>query len=299
MPTISDLYKTEYKKLLTYYSNKQLALSVFKFVYEYTFGKQFFLVDNHTIFSKKKRIEFIESIYQITELHIPFQYILKEVPFLNTRIKVSPPILIPRPETEWWTEFLIKKLQTKKDTRLYIADFCSGSGCIGIALLTFFDKSFCDSFDILPQAINLASENANLNKVRSRYKVYLKNILKLKKHKKYDIIVSNPPYIPLEAYQELDPSVKNWEDMQSLTDGGTGYSIILHIIKYAQQSLKKNSILCIEICESYAKFLLTYSSKLYPTDFVFLLEDQYNKKRVLIIVKGEYKKFFENIYETH
>lgn len=68
---------------------------------------------------------------------------------------------------------------------------------------------------------------------------------------------------------------------------------------FVKKSLKKNSVLCIEICESYARFLLKYTKEIYPHDFVFLLEDQYNKKRVLIVAKGEYKKFFENIYETH
>lgn len=299
MPTVSDLYKIEYNRLFSYYQDKQLAFSVFKFLYEYTFQQKFFLVDNSAIFTKVKKQEFITYVNQITILDMPFQYILKHVPFLDTEIEVTPPVLIPRPETEWWVNYLTKKLQEKKNKKLFIADFCSGSGCIGIGLLKFFEQSLCDSFDNMPQAIYLAAKNAQSNGVKSRYKVYLKDILTLKKHKKYDIIVSNPPYISLTHYEKLDKSVKNWEKKSALTDGEEGYTIILHLLQFVKKSLKKNSILCIEICHTYAKFLQKYTNKIYPHDFVFLLEDQYNKKRVLIVVKGEYKKFFENIYETH
>lgn len=298
MPTLSDFYKIEYNRLLSYYQDKQLAFSVFKFLYEYTFQQKFFLVNNKTIFSKIKKQEFMTYIDQITILDMPFQYILKYVPFLDTEIEVTPPVLIPRSETEWWVNYLTKKLQEKKNKKLFIADFCSGSGCIGIGLLKFFERGLCDSFDNMPQAIYLAAKNAQSNGVKSRYKVYLKDILNLKKHKKYDIVVSNPPYISLSDYEKLDNSVKNWEKKSALTDEKNGYTIILHLLMFVKKNLKKNSILCIEICESYGQFLLKYTNEIYPHDFVFLLKDQYNKKRVLIVVKGEYKKFFENIYET-
>jgi HemK-like putative methylase len=136
-----------------------MALSVFKFLYAYTFQKPFFFADNKTIFSNEKKIEFKKYVDQITLFDIPYQYILKHVPFIDADIEVSPPILIPRNETEWWTDWLIKKLQKKKNERLFIADICSGSGCIGISLLQSFQNSFCDAFDISHQAITLSSKN--------------------------------------------------------------------------------------------------------------------------------------------
>lgn len=301
MSTLNAIYKEHFSELEKYYHNKDMAFQIFSFLYEYVFQEKFFLVKNDTVLSKKKVTIFRKYIHDITVFHLPIEYIVKTIPFINISINITPPVLIPRTETEYWINWLTKKLESKKTEKLFIADFCSGSGCIGIALLDFFKKSFCDAFDNMSRAVELASQNATLNQVKKRYTIYLKDIFKIKKQKKYDIIVANPPYISLKNYEKLDLSVKQWEAKSALTDNKHGYAFIIHILLFSKNKLKKDSILAIEICCTYAHFILKYAKKTYNNnnDFVFLVKDQYNKNRVLMIARGSYKAFFECVHEVY
>jgi release factor glutamine methyltransferase len=223
---------------------------------------------------------------------MPYQYALKKILFCEVKIMLKKSVLIPRVETEELVSWFIKKLNLYKSKCFKIIDFCSGSGCIGIALLKFFENSYCTAFDICHESVKLSSLNASLNKVKDRYKVYHKDILKLKKNKKYDILISNPPYISLEEYNSLDKSVLFWEDANALTDKKNGYSIILHILLIGKKKLHNNAVLIIEIDHSYADFILTEAKKIYSSCLVFLWIDQYEKSRAIVIVKGIFISLF-------
>lgn len=297
MCTIEELYTIHYPSLLNYYKNQHFAFQVFNFIFEYIFSTTFIMSDKNKIIINKKKDLFAQCVHDITVLDCPYQYILKTISFCNCDIMISPPVLIPRFETEYWVDWLIKKVESLKDKKLYLADFCSGSGCIGIALLKHLPQSICVAFDNMTKSIELASKNGILNKVRNRYTLYDKNIFILKKNKMYDIIVSNPPYISLEDYNKLDNSLKNWEARSALTDEKQGYDYILYLLSFSKSRLKKNAILAIEICSSYSSFVRKYAQSIYPKESVFLVNDQYYKNRLLVVAKGNYKLFFENIHE--
>lgn len=292
MHSINTLFAFIHTKLLSYYQNNKIAYFVSNQLIKLIFKKDYILIEKNHKISDETIILFKKYIHDITIMHMPYQYIIQEVFFCNTRINVKPPVLIPRIETEELVHWIIEKLNQCKNDFLTIVDFCSGSGCIGIALLHYFHNSKCTAFDICHDAITMSAFNARINGVKNRYTIYQKDILNLKKNKKYDIIISNPPYIPFINYNNLDPSVKNWESPLALTDQKNGYTLILYLLKTSRTKLNADGLIIIEIDHSYAHFILAEASKIYKKELVFLWSDQYGKQRAIIIVKGRFSNFF-------
>lgn len=292
MPSIKDIFITTYNELFLYYQNKQIAYQVANQLIKLTFKYDYILIDK-TIFIENELLnELKKKVNNITILNMPYQYIFGELKFIDVIIKIKAPILIPRIETEELISWIIDKTTMYKNQFIKIADFCSGSGCIGIALLNFFKNGKCTAFDICEKSVELSSYNAKINNVKKRYTIYKKDIYTLKKNKKYDIIISNPPYIALKDYNRLDKSVLEWESKTALTDGENGYNYILFLLKTSKNKLHKNALIAIEICYTYSDFILEEAKKIYPKELVFLWIDQCNKKRAIIISKGTYKKLF-------
>ncbi|MGE0207392.1 MAG: peptide chain release factor N(5)-glutamine methyltransferase [Candidatus Babeliales bacterium] len=172
----------------------------------------------------------------------PLQYIIGWVPFLDSHIFVEPPILIPRPETEEWCDNLIKQLQQLPDKNIYILDLATGSGCIAIALAKALPQARILATDISEQAVALARKNAKYNGAHPIE--FLKSDLytSIPHSYTFDLIVSNPPYIAPDEWENLSPMVKKWEDQKALAAPDSGYAIIQEIIQHAAAYLKKNSV---------------------------------------------------------
>lgn len=181
----------------------------------------------------------------------PLQYIFGYVPFLNLKINVEKPILIPRPETEEWVDWLIKKLKPLNMNEIRILDIGSGSGCISLALAKNLPNSFVIGVDINPNAIKLAQENQKLNNIINAKFIQSDFYNNLDSKYKFDIIVSNPPYICENEWKNLDETVKLWEDKAALVaknDCIDSYRIIIGNAKlFLRQNeiLQKNKINCL------------------------------------------------------
>lgn len=135
-------------------------------------------------------------------------------------------VLIPRQDTEILVEqciMLMKELENPK-----ILDIGTGSGAISISLAKELSNSEVLGVDVSEDALNVAVENRELNSA-SNLKFLKSDIFKNVKDRNYDLIVSNPPYIPVEEYNELMPEVKNYEPQNALTDGGDGYYFIKNL----------------------------------------------------------------------
>ena len=181
-------------------------------------------------------------LHQITVEHKPLAYILGWVPFLNLTINVHPPILIPRPETEEWVDRLITELSPHRDKILNILDIGTGSGVIALSLAASFPHAQVIAIDINPEALALAQENANLNKIKN-IKFIQSDLFTKLKDQKFDLIVSNPPYIPALMKDSLSPSVTQWEDDKALFSGETGLDIIKTILEQTSDYLTDNPAL--------------------------------------------------------
>ncbi len=174
-------------------------------------------------------------VYQHTQEHMPLQYLIGSVPFLDSTIMVRPPILIPRPETEQWVSALINEFNNRSCAPTRILDIGTGTGCIGLALARAFSQAHVLAIDISQAAIDLAQENAQINGI-DNCDFRISNLFaELDPLQPFDLIVANPPYVRFEAWQQLEPRVRIWEDSQALWAAEDGLSIIRKILYTAAQ----------------------------------------------------------------
>lgn len=175
----------------------------------------------------------------------PLQYILGECEFMSLGFYVESGVLIPRSDTETLVETVIEK--TDEDKKLKILDICTGSGCIGISTAHFRPNAYVDLIDISDKAIEIAEKNIIRNNVQSRVKVQKMDILNEYPQEKYDIVVSNPPYIETEVIDTLQTEVKNHEPRLALDGGKDGLIFYRRITEITPEILKKGGMLAFEI----------------------------------------------------
>ncbi|MBN1971135.1 MAG: peptide chain release factor N(5)-glutamine methyltransferase [Candidatus Delongbacteria bacterium] len=177
----------------------------------------------------------------------PLQYILGETGFLGNNYKVNKNVLIPRFDTEVLAAELIDIL--KKSDKLYrILDIGTGSGCIPISVLCECQNCEFIAIDISDDALETAKENGKINGVSERVSFFKRDILEeFRVKEKFDIVVSNPPYIPLHEYENLDSEVKNYEPRGALTDGGDGLKFYRRFAELLPLILKGDGLFLFEI----------------------------------------------------
>ncbi|MGQ9819815.1 MAG: peptide chain release factor N(5)-glutamine methyltransferase [Candidatus Kapaibacteriales bacterium] len=150
----------------------------------------------------------------------PLQYVIEETQFLDFTLKVRKGVFIPRPETELLVVSVRKDLSSKANDRLEILDIGCGSGAISIALAKYFPNSNVLAVDISDIALEVAKENSSTKNI---YNISFRrlDILREIPESKFDLIVSNPPYIPFVEVANLDENVKK-EPLEALTDFSDG-----------------------------------------------------------------------------
>ena len=175
---------------------------------------------------------------------IPVAYILGKKNFWKTSFLVNRNVLIPRPETELIVEYLLKK--SKFNSKNNILDIGTGSGCILISLLLERKNWRGTALDISKDAINVAKSNAKMQHVLNRITFVNSDIDNFSGYK-YDLIVSNPPYINSSSIKNLSEDIKFNEPILALDGGYNGYSEIEKVIKKSAKLLKLNGKLILEI----------------------------------------------------
>ncbi|AFH49432.1 Methyltransferase [Ignavibacterium album JCM 16511] len=177
----------------------------------------------------------------------PLQYIIGEVEFFNIRLKVNRSVLIPRPETELLVEKIINDFQEKNNFRFL--DIGVGSGNISIAILKNIFQANGLAIDISEDALALAKENSALNEVESRISLLKFDFLKddIKSLGKFDLIISNPPYVSAQDYEALEPELKVYEPKIALTDFYNGLTFYKKIIEQSSTLLNENGRIYFEL----------------------------------------------------
>ena len=190
----------------------------------------------------KKIIEF-NNFIQRRLLREPVAYIIKKKEFWSKNFLINKNTLIPRPETELLVEKLMRIYRNKK---ISILDVGTGSGCILISLLSELTNSRGVGIDISKNALRIANKNSIIHLVNNRVKFYNKSITQFFNHK-FDLIVSNPPYIEQKNIKNLDEDIKKYEPIIALDGGNDGLDVIKKVIYKATYILKLNGTLAIEI----------------------------------------------------
>lgn len=185
----------------------------------------------------------------------PLQYILGSQEFMGLNFKVNSSVLIPRQDTEILIETVLENLPQKE--KIFILDVGTGSGCVAISLAHFIKNSYVVALDISKPALDIAYHNASENKVLDRTYFLESDILSglqkpdSKIHdivtKKFDIIVSNPPYISFDEMKTLSTDVLDFEPHLALYGGIDGLDFYKKIINQSTKFLKTNGIMAFEV----------------------------------------------------
>jgi release factor glutamine methyltransferase len=178
----------------------------------------------------------------------PLAYIIGHIPFLHTIISLDSHPLIPRTETEYWVEYVIKRIHAHKTTSsLQILDLCAGSGCIGVAIGNALPDTAIDFIELDEAHIPTIQKNCQHNHLASeRVRIIASDLFAaISPQNQYHHIVSNPPYIDTEL-DRTDESVKKYEPALALYGGTFGLALIAPIILKAPHYLQPNGTLWLE-----------------------------------------------------
>ena len=212
--------------------------------------------------------------------HEPLQYIVGSARFHGHRFKVTPAVLIPRPETEQLIDMIIDE-NSASDLR--VLDMGTGSGCIAISLARALKFAQVDALDVSSDALAVARENAALLKVKVRF--FESDMLSPQPPARYDIIVSNPPYVCWSERESMERNVLDYEPGQALfVPDNDPLLFYKAIAAYAAQSLERGGRLYLEINQRFGnevKRLLEGNG----FDEVRIIEDSYGKTRFAAAVK--------------
>ncbi len=192
---------------------------------------------------KNKDIFNFKNLIQRRSKKEPIAYIIKEKEFWSLKFEVNRNTLIPRPETELIIDYLSKLY---KDKKINILDVGTGSGCILISLISELKNSRGLGIDISQKALSIASKNANKHHVESKVK-FIKRSINDIYGIKFNLIVSNPPYINKRDIKNLSEDIKKYEPLIALDGGNDGLDLIKKIIYKAKYLLKVNGKLALEI----------------------------------------------------
>ena len=205
--------------------------------------RQYMLIHDNEELTNKQEKAYLENIEKMIK-GVPLQHITHSQEFMKMNFYVNENVLIPRPDTEILVEEVIniaKKINAKK-----ILDLCTGSGAIAISLAKYIENSQITAVDISEEALRIAKLNAVNNNVEDKITFVKSDLFENIVKEKYDIIVSNPPYIKKDFMKKLDKEVQQ-EPYIALDGGYDGLDFYRKIISEGYQYLKFKGYLCMEI----------------------------------------------------
>ncbi|MCI8410959.1 MAG: peptide chain release factor N(5)-glutamine methyltransferase [Clostridia bacterium] len=242
--------------------------------------RQYLLVNDDITLTLRQEVNYFKLIKKLIK-GIPLQHITHQQEFMKMNFYVNEDVLIPRQDTEILVEEVIaiaKKINAKK-----ILDLCTGSGAIAVSLAKYIKDSQITAVDISDKAIRIAKKNAKDNEVENQITFIQSDLFKNIKKEKFDIIVSNPPYIKKEIISTLDKEVQK-EPIIALDGGWDGLDFYRKIIGQGYEYLKFKGYICleigydqkidvIEIIEYEEKYIDTYCKKdLYGNDRIIVTQ---------------------------
>ena len=220
-------------------------------------------ISRESIYSKLKenfpsnKTEELQKLVNRRVKKEPIAYILNNKEFWSTDFYVDRSVLIPRPETEVLIDLILSQINNKNNY-FNILDIGTGSGCILISLLKELVKAKGIGVDKSSKAIAVAKKNSISQQVDNRTCFKNINLEEIKFDKKFDLVVSNPPYLPDVSLKNLNPDIKLYEPKIALQGGVQGVDFLYKIIGLASKILKINGLLGLEIGDNQFHILAKY-----------------------------------------
>uniref|UniRef100_A0A1Q3FF60 peptide chain release factor N(5)-glutamine methyltransferase n=1 Tax=Culex tarsalis TaxID=7177 RepID=A0A1Q3FF60_CULTA len=232
----------------------------------------------------------VEELCECRLARMPVQYIIREWDFRDMTLKMVPPVFIPRPETEELVELILQQIDTEKEFNFL--EIGCGSGAITLSLLKQIPKATAIALDQSKLACELTMENAKRYNFSEKLRIFKHKLVdklpdELADHR-FDMIVSNPPYVPSGQLLRLDPEVKVYEDLRALDGGPDGLTVIKTILSLASDHLADEGILWLEVDTSHPPLIAAYleeHGERLGLRYVSSYKDLFRKERFVEIVK--------------
>jgi release factor glutamine methyltransferase len=218
-------------------------------------------IELYTQFDKpvaKQQLDRLHDLVKRAGQNEPIAYLVGRTEFYSLEINVTPDCMIPRPETELLVERAIEFLRTRPGTQ-FVCDLCTGSGCIAVAIAKNYPDARIIATDICDAALAVAAGNVEKHQLSDRITLLCGDLfdpimpqldvneLVPDSDRGFDLIVCNPPYVSTAEYEKLDINVKDYEPKKALFAGVDGLDIYCRIIEKAEEFLKPNAALMLEI----------------------------------------------------
>ncbi len=220
-------------------------------------------IELYTRFDKlvaKDQLDILHDLVKRAGKYEPISYLTGRTEFYSLQLEVCPDCMIPRPETELLVERAIEFLRTRPGPQ-FVCDLCTGCGCIAVAIAKNFTDAKIIATDICDAALSIAAKNIEKYKLKDRITLLCGDLFeplvphldveKPVRHSLgdggFDLIVCNPPYVSASEFEKLDKSVKDYEPRLALLAGVDGLDVYRRIIDKADQFLKSDAALMLEI----------------------------------------------------
>ncbi len=240
--------------------------------------RQYVIVNDMEELEKNKEEQYFSAI-KILKKGIPIEHITHQKEFMKLNFFVDKNVLIPRQDTEILVEEVIKIAQ--KTNAKKILDLCTGSGAIAVSLAKYLPQSEITAIDISNDALKIAKKNAVSNNVENQITFISSDMFTNLNEEKFDIIVSNPPYIKTNVIDNLDIQVKN-EPHIALDGGKDGLYFYKKIINESYQYLKYKGFLCLEIGFDQKIDVIELIENTNNFDGTYSKKDLYDNDRIII-----------------
>ena len=245
--------------------------------------RQYLIIYDNETLTKNQEDKFFDGISKLSK-GIPIEHITHNKEFMKLNFFVDENVLIPRQDTEVLVEEVIKIAQKVKARK--ILDLCTGSGAIAISLEKYLPNTEITALDISYKALEVAKLNAKTNKVENQITFIESNLFENLPKEKYDIIVSNPPYIKQDIIKELDKEVQK-EPHIALDGGKDGLDFYRKIIDEGYEYLKYGGYLCLEIGYDQKEEVMNLLDDNGQYINKICIKDLYDNDRVIIAKVGD------------
>ena len=275
---LAQIFKDFEEKLIAQGEEAESLSFVYRSLKNLSFTDFIFTLQQEVTDEEK---DFVEEIYKKLAAHIPAQYIIGHADFLGMQLKVDERVLIPRPETEELVELILTENPEKN---LKVLDIGTGSGAIALALAKNSPDWSVTAADISQDALDLSMENANAQNLNLSF---IKSDCFSEISSKYDIIVSNPPYISRADEVEVDLNVLHSEPHLALFADEDGLAIYRRIAEDSKDYLNDGGKIYLEIGYKQGQNVPALFMENLPEKRVRTLKDQFGQDRMVVIDDGE------------
>jgi release factor glutamine methyltransferase len=245
----------------------------------------------YTDFDQAVEKPFLDKLHQLVKRageHEPVRYIIGRTEFYSLTFEITSDCLIPRPETELLVERAIELIR-KQHKNALVCDLCTGCGCIAVAIAQNQPDTHLVATDVSQAALDVALRNVEKYKLNDKITLLNSNLFESISRnssiEKFDLIVSNPPYISEEEFENLDANVKNFEPKLALLAGVDGLDVYRRIAETAAHFLNDNGTIMLEIGNTQKDDVCTLFNQTGDWCDVFCEKDSFGNDRLVTAQK--------------